>query len=118
MLWPALTCFDHRDFANAQAAFRYAQAQFERHGTKDPKKKARLQALQTTTLEDLLDAVQQAQQKYAQSQSESTIRQKIEKFAEGVYHYSNIMDVMVQHHPEYVSLAWGAMKFLFLVCAI
>jgi len=23
------------------------------------------------------------------------------------------MDVLVQHHPEYVSLAWGAMKFIF-----
>ena len=23
------------------------------------------------------------------------------------------MDVMVQHHPEYVSLAWGAMKIVF-----
>ena len=25
------------------------------------------------------------------------------------------MDVIVQHHPEYVALAWGAMKFLFKV---
>lgn len=23
------------------------------------------------------------------------------------------MDVLVQHHPEYVSLAWGAMKLVF-----
>ncbi|KAK4462909.1 hypothetical protein QBC42DRAFT_73782 [Cladorrhinum samala] len=27
-------------------------------------------------------------------------------------HYANIFDVFVQHHPEYVALAWGAMKFL------
>lgn len=25
------------------------------------------------------------------------------------------MDVLVQHHPEYVALAWGAMKLLFVV---
>ncbi|KAF2203369.1 hypothetical protein GQ43DRAFT_367054 [Delitschia confertaspora ATCC 74209] len=25
------------------------------------------------------------------------------------------MDVMSQHHPEYVSLAWGTMKFLFVL---
>ena len=23
------------------------------------------------------------------------------------------MDVLVQHHPEYVALAWGAMKLVF-----
>lgn len=26
-----------------------------------------------------------------------------------------IFDVFAQHHPEYVSLAWGTMKFLFIV---
>ena len=26
------------------------------------------------------------------------------------------MDVLVQHHPEYVALAWGTFKFLFTVC--
>lgn len=30
-------------------------------------------------------------------------------------HYSNVLDVLVQHHPEYVSLAWGALKFVFVV---
>ncbi|KAF2267733.1 hypothetical protein CC78DRAFT_456466 [Lojkania enalia] len=29
-------------------------------------------------------------------------------------HYSTIFDVIAQHHPEYVALAWGAMKFLFV----
>ena len=24
-----------------------------------------------------------------------------------------VMDVLVQHHPEYVALAWGAMKLIF-----
>jgi hypothetical protein len=30
-------------------------------------------------------------------------------------YYSVIMDTLSQHHPEYVSLAWGAIKFLFIV---
>ena len=30
-------------------------------------------------------------------------------------YYGNIFDVFAQHHPEYVALAWGAMKFLFVV---
>ncbi|KAF4451241.1 hypothetical protein FALBO_16362 [Fusarium albosuccineum] len=28
--------------------------------------------------------------------------------------YGQILDVLVQHHPEYVSLVWGAFKFLLL----
>ena len=32
-----------------------------------------------------------------------------------VQYYGNVMDVLVQHHPEYVSLAWGTMKFFFVV---
>jgi len=30
-------------------------------------------------------------------------------------YYGVIMDTLSQHHPEYVSLAWGAIKFLFIV---
>ncbi|KAM0247217.1 hypothetical protein ACHAQJ_009949 [Trichoderma viride] len=29
-------------------------------------------------------------------------------------HYSNVFDMFLQQHPEYTSLAWGAMKFLFM----
>lgn len=32
-----------------------------------------------------------------------------------VTYYGNVFDVLAQHHPEYVALAWGAMKFLFVV---
>lgn len=39
----------------------------------------------------------------------------LSKFSSRARFYSNIIDVLVQHHPEYVSLAWGAMKFLFVV---
>jgi len=30
-------------------------------------------------------------------------------------YYAQIMDVMSQHHPEYVSLVWGLLKFIFVV---
>lgn len=29
--------------------------------------------------------------------------------------YSDVLDVLAQHHPEYVSLVWGAFKFVFVV---
>jgi len=40
-----------------------------------------------------------------------------------ISYYGNVMDALVQQHPEYVSLAWGTMKlvfgvFDFLTCAI
>ncbi|VUC30850.1 unnamed protein product [Clonostachys rosea] len=39
----------------------------------------------------------------------------LEKLSSRVSHYSAVLDVLVQHHPEYVSLVWGAFKFLFLI---
>jgi hypothetical protein len=39
----------------------------------------------------------------------------LSKFSSRICYYGQIFDVLVQHHPEYVSLAWGAMKFLFVV---
>jgi len=32
--------------------------------------------------------------------------------------YAQVMDIMAQHHPEYVSLAWGLLKLVFIVCDI
>lgn len=29
--------------------------------------------------------------------------------------YESVVDVLIQQHPEAVSLIWGGMKFLFLV---
>ena len=39
----------------------------------------------------------------------------LSKLSTRVNFYGNIMDVLVQHHPEYVALAWGGMKCLFVV---
>lgn len=52
---------------------------------------------------------------YESKRSNSSARKWLQKFSRRVTHYSNILDVFVQHHPEYVALVWGAMKFLFLV---
>ena len=37
----------------------------------------------------------------------------IAAFSKRICYYDNVMDVLVQHHPEYISLAWGAMKLVF-----
>lgn len=102
-------------FAPATSAFEEAQAIFERQGTRDPKKKNRLQSIQATTLADVLDIVNTAQEHF-KNQDESKTRRYIQGLSQRICYYGNIMDVLVQHHPEYVSLAWGAMKLLFGVC--
>jgi hypothetical protein len=68
------------------------------------------------TLEQLKQNLNKAQLRYEQQHEGGKIGKWIRKFSAGICHYSRIFDVLVQHHPEYVSLAWGAMKFLFIVC--
>lgn len=53
------------------------------------------------------------QKRYENERSRSKTRRCLTNLSKRIYHYGNIMDVLVQHHPEYVSLAWGAMKFIF-----
>ncbi|TVY56795.1 hypothetical protein LSUE1_G009196, partial [Lachnellula suecica] len=38
----------------------------------------------------------------------------LQKLSTRLMHYSSVMDILAQHHPEYVSLAWGAMKFVLM----
>lgn len=68
------------------------------------------------TICDLRDAVADAQTKY-QNKKKSRARRLLSEFSTGVAYYGKMMDVLVSHHAEYVSLAWGTTKFLFVVCA-
>ncbi|ETS84851.1 hypothetical protein PFICI_02876 [Pestalotiopsis fici W106-1] len=51
--------------------------------------------------------------KYNSSQTHSKAKAWLRKFSSKVKIYGDILDVFVQHHPEYVSLVWGAMKLVF-----
>jgi hypothetical protein len=66
------------------------------------------------SLEDVQKILQDARSKY-EGKKTSKARKWLQIFSSRVTHYGGILDVLVQHHPEYVSLAWGAMKFLFIV---
>ncbi|KAF2654727.1 hypothetical protein K491DRAFT_631344, partial [Lophiostoma macrostomum CBS 122681] len=46
--------------------------------------------------------------------SESKARLWLLGLSEKIVHYGNVFDVLVQHHPEYVSLAWGTFKLVFI----
>jgi hypothetical protein len=67
------------------------------------------------TIADVQEAVTKAQEKYNLRSKDSKVRKWLARFSTGVLHYGRILDVLVQHHPEYVSLAWGTTKLLFVV---
>ncbi len=50
-----------------------------------------------------------------ESTSESKARRWLVALSERIAFYGQVFDVLIQHHPEYVSLAWGTFKFIFQV---
>ncbi|KAF2472742.1 uncharacterized protein BDR25DRAFT_341607 [Lindgomyces ingoldianus] len=95
----------------AQEAFRHAVRFFESNLTQDECKRIWLQ--EKTSLQDVQKAVQEAKEAY-DSSKHSRPREWLSKLSYRVLFYGNILDVLSQHHPEYVSLAWGAIKFVFI----
>ena len=66
-------------------------------------------------MKDVQQAALEAKLRYDTVHKGKKVGRWLASFSSRVCYYGNIMDVLVQHHPEYVSLAWGAMKFLFVV---
>jgi hypothetical protein len=71
-------------------------------------------ALQRNGQADVQKIVENAQRLYASRQNHKA-HTWLAKATNGILYYGQIMDVLVQHHPEYVSLAWGTTKLLFVV---
>ncbi|KAF3228106.1 hypothetical protein TWF192_007917 [Orbilia oligospora] len=67
-----------------------------------------------TTLSDVIATVESLKAVYESKTLKSEkLQQYLRKFSSRITYYGTVLDVMVQHHPEYASLAWGTMKFLF-----
>lgn len=81
--------------------------------TKDGKKKDFICSFDT--IDDLQQAVNKSMAKYDSHRKTSAAGTWLVCFSQKITFYGEVLDVFVQHHPEYVSLAWGAMKFLFTV---
>jgi hypothetical protein len=69
----------------------------------------------SNTIFDAEQAVITARQQYEKKSPKSRARKWLASCSSRLMYYSIIMDTLSQHHPEYVSLAWGAIKFLFIV---
>lgn len=70
------------------------------------------------TIADVQEEVTKAEKRYNLRSKDSKVRKWLARFSSGVLYYGRILDVLVQHHPEYVSLAWGTTKLLFVVSPI
>lgn len=67
-----------------------------------------------SSMRDVRDAVVRAMEEYKAKSKGNKVQEWLSSCSERVMYYGAIFDTFAQHHPEYVSLAWGAMKFLFI----
>lgn len=71
------------------------------------------------TMGDISAIVSNAQKRYEKkSESKKRIMRCLTSLSSRITYYGKVFDVLAQHHPEYVSLAWGTMKFVFIVSLI
>jgi hypothetical protein len=67
-------------------------------------------------IEEFLGAAQKAKKKYDDaSNHHSESIAWLEKCSSRVMYYGKVFDTLAQHHPEYVALAWGAVKLVLIV---
>jgi hypothetical protein len=85
---------------------------FSTHLTLDSRKT--VFASKATSLQDVESAVRAAQAKYNSAKT-TKARKWLNCVAARLMHYRNVFDTLAQQQPEYVSLAWGAMKFMLVV---
>lgn len=96
----------------AEEAYKQAVATFNL----DPRKQSKLSNVQRlNSVAELETILNDLKLKYEQRHENKKISRWLSRLSSRICHYGRVFDVLVQHHPEYVSLAWGAMKFLFIV---
>jgi hypothetical protein len=73
----------------------------------------------STSIADVQKIVNKAKAEYeAKGQKRRAVLRWLSKLSLGIRYYSQALDMLAQHHPEYVALAWGAIKFVLTVRAI
>jgi hypothetical protein len=99
--------------AFAHEAFKKGTGIFGNIITKDPRKQTLAQ--EQVSLEDLERVVENAKARYEGKHKNNKASKWLARISHRVRYYGNIGDALVQQHPEYVALAWGAFKLLFVV---
>ncbi|KAI1125817.1 hypothetical protein F5Y10DRAFT_294315 [Nemania abortiva] len=65
-------------------------------------------------VDELQKIVMESLDKYESNHKQSKAVKWLRSFSQRVLFYADVLEVFVQHHPEYVALVWGTMKFLFV----
>ncbi|KAF5013873.1 hypothetical protein FDECE_154 [Fusarium decemcellulare] len=64
-------------------------------------------------IEDVVETLKDSERKYRR-QGDSKAFKWTTRLSSKILFYGQILDVISQHHPEYVALAWGMVKFLLM----
>ncbi|KAL6832787.1 hypothetical protein V8C40DRAFT_235976 [Trichoderma camerunense] len=95
----------------AERAFRFAIKQFTADNKLSGEELRLLKC--TTSVDDVQRVVADSMARYEQPGKHVKIKKWLQKAASMMNYYTNILEVFMQHHPEYVALVWGVMKILF-----
>ncbi|KAK5467171.1 hypothetical protein LTS15_000142 [Exophiala xenobiotica] len=93
----------------AQEAYEDAVRYFEQELTQDDEKRDWIRA--QTSLQDVVDTLQKARAVY-RANNATKARRHVVALSSRIQYYGGVLDALAQHHPEYVALVWGAMKFV------
>lgn len=66
-------------------------------------------------MQDIQAVVESAFESYQQRRKSRALMEWLSKAASHIQFYGKVFDVVSQHHPEYVALGWGAVKFFLMV---
>lgn len=99
----------------AHDAFARARAQVLAEGPKEEHQK--ILADQNLSMEQFKLTLADAQEQYKLKHTSKAFKW-LQELSSRVMHYGVVLDVLVQHHPEYVSLVWGAFRFMFSVSGV
>jgi hypothetical protein len=66
-------------------------------------------------MDNIQALVETAKTRYEGTQANRKVLKWLTRFSTHVSYYGQVLDVMAQHHPEYVALAWGTLKFILIV---
>lgn len=97
----------------ASDAFEAAKRYFKKTSSLKDQERSLLDT--ATCIEDVQEIVADSLAVYGTRSETSRTRKWLQKASGVICHYGTVLDVFVQHHPEYVSLVWGTMKILFIV---
>lgn len=100
----------------AEEAYARAIQYFEQELSTDPKKVEWVKN-QQNSIASVVEVVEKARLLYStkQGHGHEKARRWINVLASRVTYYGQVLDILAQHHPEYVALAWGAIKFVMMV---